>query len=71
MTTRSMGGVDDEATVDRIVHPGFEVRVELVRADGEKLWAQVTRDACEELGLEAWQTVYIRASRERVFTASL
>ena len=71
MTTRSMGGVDDEATVDRIVHPGFEVRVELVRADGEKFRAQVTRDACEELGLEAGQTVYIRASRERVFTASL
>ena len=70
MTTTSMGGVDG-ATVDRIVHLGFEVRVELVRADGEKLWAQVTRDACEELGLEAGQTVYIRASRERVFTASL
>ena len=60
MTARSTGGVD-AATVDRIVHLGFEVRVELVRADGEKLWAQVTRDVCEELGLEAGQTVYIRA----------
>ena len=60
----------DEARVDRIVHLGFEVRVELVRGDGEKLWAQVTRDRCEELGLEAGQTVYIRASRERVFAES-
>ena len=60
----------DEAKVDRIVHLGFEVRVELVRGDGEKLWAQVTRDRCEELGLEAGQTVYIRASRERVFAES-
>ncbi len=59
----------DEATVERIVHLGFEVRVELARADGEQLWAQVTRDRCEELGLEAGQTVYVRASRERVFAS--
>ena len=35
--------------------------------DGEQLWAQVTRDRCEELGLEAGQIVYVRTSRERVF----
>jgi sulfate transport system ATP-binding protein len=57
----------DEAWIDRIVHLGFEVRIELVRSDGETLWAQVTRDRCEELELEVGQIVYVRASRERVF----
>ncbi len=57
----------DEAQIERIVHLGFEVRVELLRADGEKLWAQVTRDRCEELELEGGQIVYVRMSRERVF----
>ena len=29
--------------IERIVHLGFEARVELVLADGEQLWAQMTR----------------------------
>jgi sulfate transport system ATP-binding protein len=57
----------DEAMIERIVHLGFEVRVELVRADGEKLRAQITRDRCEELELEQGQIVYVRAEAERVF----
>ncbi len=58
----------DEAMIERIVHLGFEVRVELTRADGERMWAQVTRDRCEELELAEGQIVYLRPSRERVFT---
>ena len=57
--------------IERIVHLGFEVRVELVRADGEKLRAQLTRDRCEELELAAGQIVYVRPSHERVFTSSV
>jgi sulfate transport system ATP-binding protein len=57
----------DEAMIERIVHLGFEVRVELVCADGKKLWAQITREYCEELELEAGQILWVRASRERVF----
>jgi sulfate transport system ATP-binding protein len=56
-----------EAMIERIVHLGFEVRVELVRADDEKIWAQVTRDRCEELELATGQIVYVRPSLERVF----
>ena len=58
----------DEAMIERIVHLGFEVRIELTRADGEKLWAQVTRDRCEELELEENQIVYLRPQHERVFS---
>ena len=35
-------GSTREATIERVVHLGFEVRVELVLDDGERLWAQVT-----------------------------
>jgi sulfate transport system ATP-binding protein len=56
-----------EAMIERVVHLGFEVRVELVRADREKVWAQLTRDQCEELELEAGQIVWLRAATERVF----
>ena len=52
-----------EAQVARVVHLGFEVRVELVAGDGERLWAQVTRDACEQLELAAGQIVYVRPTR--------
>ena len=37
--------------VERIVHLGFEVRVELRLEDGRDVWAQVTRDEAEELEL--------------------
>jgi len=56
-----------EAMIERIIHLGFEVRVELVQAEGEKLWAQLTRDQCEQLELAVGQIVYVRPSGERVF----
>ena len=61
------GNGADEAMVERIVHLGFEVRVELLRGDGERLRAQLTRDRCEELELAAGQIVYVRAETEKVF----
>jgi sulfate/thiosulfate transport system ATP-binding protein len=60
-----------EVMIERIVHLGFEVRVELLTADGEKLWAQVTRDRCEELELEENQIVYLRPQHERVFSETI
>jgi sulfate/thiosulfate transport system ATP-binding protein len=57
----------EEAMIERVVHLGFEVRVELVRGDGEQLWAQITRDECEQLELEQGQIVWVRPERARVF----
>ena len=57
----------EEAMIERIVHLGFEVRVELVRGDGTKLHAQITRDRCEELELDRGQIVYVHAAVEKVF----
>jgi sulfate transport system ATP-binding protein len=55
------------ATIERIVHLGFEVRVELRLQDGRELWAQVTRDECEDLGLAAGAHVHVRPRKAKVF----
>jgi sulfate/thiosulfate transport system ATP-binding protein len=60
-------GGSTEAMVERLVHLGFEVRVELVRGDGEQLSVQISRDEANVLELERGQIVYVRPLRERVF----
>ncbi len=60
-------GSTREAMVERIVHLGFEVRVELVRDDGERITAQVTREECETLELEQGQILYVRPTKQTVF----
>jgi sulfate transport system ATP-binding protein len=57
----------DEAMIEHMVHLGFEVRVELVLAGGDGLWAQITQAEAEQLELEKGQIVYVRPSRGRVF----
>jgi sulfate transport system ATP-binding protein len=57
----------DEALVKRIVHLGFEVRVELELSDGRDVWAQVTRETASELELEEGQILAVRLPAPRVF----
>ena len=57
-----------EAMVERVVHLGFEVRVELVREDGQHLLVQLTQEEAEQLELDRGQIVYVRPSRETVFS---
>jgi sulfate transport system ATP-binding protein len=61
-------GTTQEAMVERLVHLGFEVRVELVREDGARLSAQVTREEAAVLELDVGQIVYVRAVRQTTFT---
>jgi sulfate transport system ATP-binding protein len=61
-------GATQEAMVQRLVHLGFEVRVELVRDDGETLSAQLTREQVEGLELQHGQIVYVRPTRQTVFS---
>ena len=56
-----------EAMVERVVHLGFEARVELVRDDGQHLLVQLTQEEAEQLELERGHIVYVRPSRETVF----
>jgi sulfate transport system ATP-binding protein len=57
----------EEAMVERVVHLGFEVRIELTLAEGQHLWAQVTRIQEEELELDRGSIVYVRPSRKKTF----
>ena len=57
--------------VQRVVHLGFEVRVELLLADGSLVSAQITREAAEQLELSRNQIVYIRPHRTRSFAAAV
>jgi sulfate/thiosulfate transport system ATP-binding protein len=61
-------GATREAMIERIVHLGFEVRVELVREDGEPLSVQLTRDEAERLELDRGQIVYVRPTRQTTFS---
>jgi sulfate transport system ATP-binding protein len=61
-------GATQEAMVERLVHLGFEVRVELLRDDGTQLSAQITREQAEALELEAGQIVYVRPVRQKTFS---
>jgi sulfate transport system ATP-binding protein len=49
-----------QAQVVRVVHLGFEVRVELTLGDGEELTVQTTRGEAEELELSEGDIVHVR-----------
>jgi sulfate transport system ATP-binding protein len=61
-------GATQEAMVERLVHLGFEVRVELLRDDGAQLSAQITREQAEALELDPGQIVYVRPIRQKTFS---
>jgi sulfate transport system ATP-binding protein len=50
-----------EAMVARVVHLGFEVRLELTLPDGNHARAQLTRNQAEELELARGDIVYVRS----------
>jgi sulfate transport system ATP-binding protein len=54
-------------TIERVVHLGFEVRVEVVLEDGREVWAQVTRDEAERLELAPGGSVHVRPRRTKIF----
>ena len=60
--TLSLAPADDaiEAMVSRVVHLGFEVRIELELPGGEAARAQLTRAQTEELELHRGDIVYVR-----------
>ncbi len=61
-------GLTPGAIVERIVHLGFEVRVDLARVDGEHVSVQLTRDEAERLELGQGQLVYIKPTRQTIFS---
>jgi sulfate transport system ATP-binding protein len=64
LTEPTDGGA--EARIDRVVHLGFEVRVELSLGEGDSTWVQTTRGRVEELELREGQLVWLRPQPEPV-----
>jgi sulfate/thiosulfate transport system ATP-binding protein len=56
-----------EVMIERIVHFGFSVRLDLVDGHGGRLSLQTTRDHLELLELETGQIVYVTAARHTTF----
>ncbi len=65
--TRESNGTTRPARVERVIHLGFEARIELALDDGEELWAQMTQEQCEELELAPGTRVHVRPRRARTF----
>jgi sulfate/thiosulfate transport system ATP-binding protein len=59
-----------EAMVSRVIHLGFEVRVELMLTGGQAVFAQVTRTEADELELAAGDIVWLRAAGGTVLEAT-
>ncbi|MSW50930.1 MAG: sulfate ABC transporter ATP-binding protein, partial [Actinobacteria bacterium] len=61
----SLDRIDDGVAVviERVVHLGFEVRVELRDEAGEHVTAQTTRGRAAELGLHPGQALFVRTAR--------
>jgi sulfate/thiosulfate transport system ATP-binding protein len=62
-------GTGTEALIERVVHLGFEVRVELKLHDGREIWAQVTREEAQQLELHDGQILSVRLPAPRVFSS--
>jgi sulfate transport system ATP-binding protein len=58
-----------EAMVSRVIHLGFEVRVELMLTGGEAVTAQITRTEAAELELAQGDIVWLRAAGATVLRA--
>ncbi len=59
-----------EAMIERVVHLGFEVRVEMLLGDGSPLCAQLSRDEAAFLDLRQGRIVYVDVGAGRTFEPS-
>jgi sulfate transport system ATP-binding protein len=60
-------GTTEAAVVDRILHLGHHIRVDLTVDGGELVTAQLTRDDADRLSLEPGRPVFVRPSRAKTF----
>jgi sulfate transport system ATP-binding protein len=56
---REPNGSAERATVERVVHLGFEVRADLALDDGREVWVQMTRDEATALDLSEGAQVFV------------
>jgi sulfate transport system ATP-binding protein len=64
---RYANGATATATVNRVIHLGWEIQVELSLDDGQFVTAHLTRDRFDELELEPQQRVYVKPKDAKSF----
>jgi sulfate transport system ATP-binding protein len=70
LSTDSHDGAGVEAMVARVVHLGFEVRIELVLPGGEEVSAQLTRAEADELEVKQGDILWLRSAGPTVERAA-
>lgn len=59
------------AKVDRVIHLGWEIIVELTLKDGQPVTAHLTRDRFKQLELQPQQRVYVNLKSAKVFADAI
>lgn len=60
-------GTTEPAVVERILHMGPHIRVDLGVGGGESVTVQLSRDEADRLELEPGRSVFVRPSRAKTF----
>ncbi|MEA5620138.1 sulfate/molybdate ABC transporter ATP-binding protein [Cronbergia sp. UHCC 0137] len=60
-------GTTTPAIVNRLIHLGWEIQVELTLDDGQMVMAHLTRDRFDELNLEPQERVYVKPKDAKSF----
>jgi sulfate/thiosulfate transport system ATP-binding protein len=63
----SPNGTTTQARIDRIIHLGWEVQVELLLADHQRVTAHFSREKFEGLGLEVGRMVFVKSKATKAF----
>ena len=64
-------GTTEPAVVERILHMGHHIRVDLTVNGGDPVSAQLTHDEAERLALEPGRPVFVRPSRAKTFDGAV
>jgi sulfate/thiosulfate transport system ATP-binding protein len=57
--------------VERVIHLGWEVQVELLLADNRLVTAHLNRKQYSELAIEPGQTVFVKPNAAKEFTEAV
>jgi len=63
-------GTTEAAVVERVLHMGHHIRVDLTVNGGDPVSAQLTRDEAERLGLEPGRPVFVRPAKAKTFAGA-
>jgi sulfate/thiosulfate transport system ATP-binding protein len=63
----SPNGTTTQAKIDRIIHLGWEVQVEILLADHQRVTAHFSREKFDELGLEVGRMVFVKPKATKAF----